>query len=291
MRGYLIVCTLFAALATLWPGLQPAAAGEQIRIGGTGASLEYSKVMARIYTEKTPGAEVTVREGLGSSGGIRAVIAGALDVAISGRPLKAKEASDGLFAVEIMKTPFGFFTSRREPVDVAASDVRQLYTHIGVPSEWFGGETVRIVLRPHSDSDLQLAGHYSEGLGDSMEAARRHSGIPIAQTDQDNAGIAENMNNSLTTGTLLQMVSENRNLRPLLIDGIAPTLETMRSGEYRFTKTLYLVHRESPSDAVRNFAAYLFSDEAVEVTGRPRTTTGICSSMSAMGPCFISPAA
>ncbi len=62
------------------------------------------------------------------------------------------------------------------------------------------------------------------------------------------------------------MVSENRKLSALRINGVAPSLETMQSGDYRYTKTLYLVHREAPNDAVRAFAAYLISDEAVAIT-------------------------
>ena len=268
MRYHLFVCALFAAVTAFSLGSLPAGAGEQLRIGGTGASLEFSRVMAQAYADRTPGTEITVYEGLGSSGSIRAVIASALDLAISGRPLKAREAGQGLVVTEILKTPFGFFTSRREPVVVEARDVARLYEHVGAESHWFGGETVRVVLRPKADSDMMLAARYFQGLGDCLEAVRLRPGIPIAQTDQENAEIAEHMVNSLTTGTLLQMVSENRNLRPILTDGIEPTVETMQSGRYPFTKPLYLVHRDAPGDAVRHFAAYLFSDEAAEITER-----------------------
>ncbi|HSF95698.1 MAG TPA: hypothetical protein VLA52_11795 [Thermohalobaculum sp.] len=149
---------------------------------------------------------------------------------------------------------------------MAAIDIPRLYEHAGVACDWFGGEVMRVVLRPHSDSDLQLAGRYFGGASETMEAARAQEGIPVAQTDQDNAEIAEQMSNSLTTGTLLQMVSEQRELWPLWIDGVAPSLETMQSGAYRYTKTLYVVHREAPDDAVRDFTAFLISDEAAAIT-------------------------
>jgi phosphate transport system substrate-binding protein len=266
MRYQFGIGALGVFVLALMMGASPALSGEGIRIGGTGASLGYTRVMGEAYMSRDPGTRVVVREGLGSSGSIRAVISGVLDIAISGRPLKEKEAVKGVIAEELLVTPFGFYTSRPEPVDIAATDVPQLYAHAGYACDWFGGEVMRIVLRPHSDSDLELAGRYFDGLSETMETARTQEGIPIAQTDQDNADIAEAMSNSLTTGTLLQMVSENRELWPLRIDGVAPSLEAMESGAYRYTKTLYLVHRGTPDDSVRAFATYLLSDEAVAIT-------------------------
>jgi len=80
--------------------------------------------------------------------------------------------------------------------------------------------------------------------------------------------IAEGIPNSLTTGTLLQMVAEQRDLRPVLLDGVEPALETMRSGAYRYTKTFYLVRRDDAGAQVRRFAAYFYSDAAAERAGQ-----------------------
>ncbi|SPJ22720.1 hypothetical protein [Palleronia abyssalis] len=70
---------------------------------------------------------VEVVEGLGSSGANRAVIAGALDVSIPGRPLKLAEKDAGLVARPLPNTAFALFTSRKEPVDIPSSRVWELY--------------------------------------------------------------------------------------------------------------------------------------------------------------------
>jgi phosphate transport system substrate-binding protein len=268
LRLYRIICGLVAAASVFLPGGVPAHADAHLHIGGTGASYEYSRIMARGFIAQNPGTEIKVHTDLGSGGGIRAVIAGALQLAFSDRPVTDAEANQGVVAIEILKTPFGFFTSRRQPVCVEPAEIVHLYEHPGCDCHWFGGEPLSIVLRPQSDSDMVLASQYFEGFAESIADARLRDGIPVAQTDQENAKLAEKLKNSLTTGTLLQMTSERRDLRPLLINEVAPTLETMRSGAYPYIKIIYLIHREHPADVVRSLTAYLHSDQAVEITRR-----------------------
>ncbi len=51
-----------------------------LKIGGTGAALGTMRILADAFTRKNPDISVEVPGSLDSSGGIKAVIAGALDV-------------------------------------------------------------------------------------------------------------------------------------------------------------------------------------------------------------------
>jgi len=59
------------------------------------------------------------------------------------------------------------------------------------------------------------------------------------------------------------MLAENRPLRIMSFDGVAPSVETLMSGEYPYSKTLYIVHAENPSPAVARFVAYLRSPAGI----------------------------
>ena len=252
----ILVRTLGAAALTVLPA---AFAAAHVAVGGTGASLAYLEAASAQFSAET-GIAVTVVPGLGSSGANRAVAQGALDVSISGRPLKDEETAAGLVGAPVFATAFGLFTSSDAAIDVASEDIWQLYGSAGMPNPYFGGEVVRIVLRPESDSDQAYAKEAFENFADAYEAVRATPGVPVAMTDQDNADLAESMENSLTTGTLLQMISEERTLRPIAIDGVLPSPAAVADGSYPYFKVFHAVHGADPSEDARAFVAFIRSE-------------------------------
>lgn len=260
---------LKSALSALVLGTMPLGAWADankpgIKVGGTGAALAFMHAAATSYGESGTEGSVEVIEGLGSSGAVRALAAGAIDVAITGRALRESETQADFVEIPLMQTPFGLFTSRRDEISILRDDVWRLYSHPGAQNVLFGNRPVRVILRPEADSDQSYAKSVFPGFEDAYELARSSDAVPIAQTDQENADLAEKLQDSLTTGTLLQMIGENRDLRPILIDGIAPTPQSVADGTYPYAKTLYVVHRKGMSPAVEAFVAYIFSDTGVQ---------------------------
>ncbi|SPJ22721.1 hypothetical protein [Palleronia abyssalis] len=132
-----------------------------------------------------------------------------------------------------------------------------------MPNDLFGDQPVRVILRAEADSDQAFAKASFDGFEAAYEAARSVPGVPLAQTDQDNADLAEKLPNSVTTGTLLQMISEGRDLRPVSIDGVLPSPQTIRSAEYPYVKTFYVVHRPDAAADVAAYVDYLFSPPGI----------------------------
>lgn len=84
-----IVVFFGCALAT-----GPSAAQDTLRVGGTGSAIGMLQQVGAEFTAAT-GIKIDVVHSLGSSGAIRAVVDGMLDIAVSARPLKADEAAAG----------------------------------------------------------------------------------------------------------------------------------------------------------------------------------------------------
>jgi len=163
-------------------------AAEILRIGGTGASTGMSRVVGAAYSQQSGVAAVEVVESLGSSGGIRAVIAGAIDISFSSRPLKEKEQGKGVVASPILRTPFVAVTSHPHPGELRAAEFADYYARAN--SKWADGAPVKIILRPKSESDTKLMAKFFPGMAEAIEAARVRGEVPVAQTDQDNATMA-----------------------------------------------------------------------------------------------------
>ena len=70
-------------------------AEESLRIGGTGAALGTINLLANAYSEINPDTSVEVLPSLGSGGGIKALIGGRIDIALSTRPASKEELDHG----------------------------------------------------------------------------------------------------------------------------------------------------------------------------------------------------
>src|SRR5690242_18866657 len=112
------------------------ARGETLRVGGTGAAMQMLRQLGAAFTAHDTGTTVEVMPSLGSTGGIAAVADGALDFAVSGRPLKPAEANT-LEATVLATTPFGLASSNRQPGNIKSADVAAFYQDVA--SVWPDG--------------------------------------------------------------------------------------------------------------------------------------------------------
>lgn len=250
---------LVALVSAFW---SQGAAAQALRMGGTGAASELMRHLGQAFAAEHGDATVQIVPGMGSSGGIRAVGQGAIDIAVSARSLKKKEAAGGLTERHFSDTPFVLATSHKSPNGLRAAELPTLFS---TPKPtWADGAPLRVILRPRSESDTALLGKLFPGLGAAMEAARQRHDIPVAATDQDNAEIAQSIPGSLIGIAYTQLLLEERNLRPVKLDGVAPTIENVENGSYRYRKAFFLVYREQGSPQVSDFLAFLKSSEGAK---------------------------
>lgn len=249
-------CCIAAAASILGLLAAGAAEAQVVRIGGTGTATALMQSLGKAYAD---GGEerIVVIPSLGTNGAIRAVIDGALDVAVSARPPTPKEEAAGLVTLAAMKTPFGLVSSRKNPPGLGKNDIAALFN--SERATWPDGFPLRLVLRPRSESDTALVGAFFPGMREAIERARARADIPVAATDQANADLAERLEGSLTGATLTQIKMEARPLSFVDIDGAKPTLENLETGAYPYAKTLYLIALKSRRADLETFDAFLRS--------------------------------
>jgi phosphate transport system substrate-binding protein len=256
-REILVASALLAGCCTSIARAEPA----QLRLAGTGSSTELLNRLAAAFQSQS-GARVDVIVGLGSSGALRAMQDGAIDVAVSGRPLKPDERK-GLTVALTVSTPFVFVTSKPNPSDLTVAAVVNAFQR--TDAQWHDGTPIKVLLRTRSESDTLLMGQLFPGLADAIETARKRADIPIAATDQDNADLAEQIPGSLTGSTLTQILLEKRRLHVVPIDGIAPNIATLKNGAYRYRKPLFFIIGAKPSPLADRFLQFIQSSEGQQI--------------------------
>ncbi len=247
----------------LWP---TAGLATTLKIGGTGAALGTARILADAFTRRNPDISIEVPGSLGSRGGIKAAIAGALDVGLSSRPLKSKERQAGARQIHYARTPFVLVTSARDsnPSPALSSpDLVEIFS--GAPAYWGDGTPIRIILRNQRDTSTRLLISAFEGMHAALAKARAIPGIPVAPTEQDNMDLAESLAGSLTTASLTALLAENRPLTPIAIDGVAPTLDNLANGSYRFSKSFYMVTGPEISRPARAFIQFVLSADGAAI--------------------------
>jgi phosphate transport system substrate-binding protein len=238
----------------------------ELKIGGTGNALGTMTLVAQAYMTANPTASVTVLPSIGSSGAIKAVPNGAIDMGLSARPLKASEAQSGIVAVEYARSLSVFAVAKSSNIEsITTNQLIEIYN--GQLSHWPDGSLVRPIMRQLGDDNTKQQMALSPALAKAIEIAGTRRGLPVAYTDQDAVSKMEAIPGSLGVTTLAQILSENCTLRALTFNGVEPTIENLRAGLYprELTKHFYLILPAEPSAEAQSFIRFLKSEEGEQI--------------------------
>jgi phosphate transport system substrate-binding protein len=225
-------------------------------IGGTGSGLAPMQRTAEMLK-----AEVRFVPNLGSGGGIKALMAGALDMALVARGLTDAERAAGLEDRILFRTPYVWAVQHAVPLQRATlSELAALYA--GRVERWPNGENVRLVLRPESDGDTQFMRGVHPELAQALALAAKRPGMRIAMTDDDAVADIERIAGALGLTTLAMVHAQGRQVRVLELDGVVPGTGTLWDGRYRHAKTVHLITRATQSAAVQSTLRLLWGAKA-----------------------------
>ena len=147
---YLVLLSACLVVANTARAAKTDATAAVVRIGGTGTALGTMQRLVDVFRKIRPQADFVIVPSLGSGGGIKALRAGAIDVAVISRPLKEKERGPDITAVEYARTPLVF--AMAEPAVLLTLTVPELVSiYAGERKTWPNGRPLRLVLRPESE--------------------------------------------------------------------------------------------------------------------------------------------
>lgn len=247
-----------------------AAAGESLRIGGSGSTLGTARALGAHFVRENPEIGVQILPNLGSAGALKALAAGQLEIALVSRmpavpALKPEELALGLKAFEYGRTPFVLVTSRTDLNSITLADAVEIVA--GNKTRWPDGNRIRFVLRPPASIDAALLASMSPAMRDAQLAARNRDGMIIGINDQAATSEIERLPGGFGTSTLSLVRSETRKLNVLALDGVVPSPTSLADGSYRHMKVFYAVSRTEHPVAVGRFLELLRSATGHRILG------------------------
>ncbi len=238
---------------------------EEINVGGTGIALGTMQRLAEAFNAKNPGVVVKVLPSLGSGGGIKALLGGAIDLALSARPLKEEERAAGAQAVTYANTPYVFAVQSKNPATgVTKQDLVNFYST--AQSQWPDGKRVRLVLREANDHATLLVKSISPQISAALTQAEQRHGIVFVMSDQEAAREIEALDGGFGGTALALILSEKRALKPLNFEGVAPTVANLANGTYPFSSSLLMVTKTGKQKAsVERFIKFVQSPAGAKI--------------------------
>lgn len=252
------LCRTLGLLATLAALCLPGARAEEIKIGGTGNALGTMRLLADAFSKKYPQIRVTVLASLGSSGAIKAVPKGAVDIGLTSRALSDEELSSGAQATEYARSATVLAVSTKSTVTaITRQQIADIYS--GKLADWPDGTRIRPVLRQPGDDNTTQIKRLSPLIEKALIDAEQRPGLAFAVTDQEAADKIESIPGAIGVTTLALIRSEGRALRALKLDGIDPTTANGAAGNYPIIKRFFFITRPSPSATVKQFIDFVGS--------------------------------
>jgi phosphate transport system substrate-binding protein len=199
-----------------------------------------------------------IAPGLGSGGARRALLGGALDLAVTSKPGNAVERTEGTVPYRYGSAPFLVAVAQSNPVtNLSTRELVEIYG--GTITSWPNGQRLRVILRPETEPDTEVLKSISSDMERALKAAHSREGMMLAVTEQDSAKAIETVPGAIGISGLASVLAEKRAMKGVSINGRPPSVKAIADGTYPWFKTYYLLTKREPSASSRLFLEFVLS--------------------------------
>jgi phosphate transport system substrate-binding protein len=253
----------------LWIGAGALWAQEKIVVGGSGGIFDEVKEIAEIYSAKNPSQKIEImKESMATGGTIDATKAGRLAIGLVGGSLNDEEKGKLVYR-PVGRVPLGIGVHKVLPVsNLSDSQVCDIFS--GKIKSWKevgGGDGKIVVLTVIKKNDV-----LGEGMRRQMACFRDLTVTPESITLNRSLELQEAINQRPGTVGVVTVTANMNEIRPNLkavpISGVAPSLETVQGGKYRYFHDYGVVTVGEPQGPTKRFLDFLASPESQKIFAR-----------------------
>lgn len=261
MKTKLILPIFFLALLSSLGG-GATAQEAPIIAAGSGVNLAITKILAQAYMKARPDTVIEVPGSIGSKGAIVAVVDGGIALGLISRPLKAEEEAKGLVAVPYASTPV-VIAANQSVKDEALTSPELVDIFRGTKKRWNDGREIIVQTREPFDSGMQILEKSIPGFKEAYAESQKEKRWIVYFTDQESNQALSKTADAVGVTDLGMIMTEKLSVKPLKLDGVTPSPETLASGAYPLKRTLFLLHRaDGLPEKAAAFKAFLYTPEA-----------------------------
>lgn len=242
-------------------------AGDTIRINGSGSALDMMKPMIAAYQKSSKNVRIIMEKPLGSSGAVKALMAGALDLVLSSKPLKPEEVAKGVQQQVYGTTPLVFITEKNiRKSNVTTKELEEIYA--GKFTTWPNGESVRLILRPSEDVDSKIIATLSPEMAHAINNARTRPGMLVAVTDPESYAAVSKTAGALGATGMTSIITEKLAVTSLVLNGVIASPQTLANGSYPLAKEISIVTTQKTSPGVNKLISFMLSPQGRAIAAK-----------------------
>ena len=234
-------------------------------LAGSGANLPLVRLLARSFQKSRPGVLIEVPPSIGSAGGVRAAASAAVTIGLISRPLQESEKGLGLTVRNYARTPvvIGVHHSVAEEA-ITSRELLDIYR--GTKRSWKNGRDIVVLTREPGDSSIEVLVNLIPGFGEVYQESQRARRWTTLYRDQGMNETLGTTADAIGLSDLGALTVEGHPIKPLKLNGVAPTLKNLENGSYPLYKNLYLVFvKERLPPVAAEFISFTRSREARKI--------------------------
>lgn len=253
---YAIILVYVLALSGC--GAKQAASSQiSIKMAGSGTISNITKEIAKVYMEKNKDVSIVVEQ-TSSGEGIKAAGDGSIDIGMTSRALTEDEKKTGLIEHVIAYDALGVIVNKNNPVSQLSLDqLKGIYE--GRIKNWkeVGG----------NDGPINAATRV-EGMGsrstmdDVLKIDKEDSSLKIIENNDDVLPYVLKNENAIA---YISMGYLNDSVKVLMLGGAIPSVNAVKSREYKLSRNLYLVTKKDMNPDVEQFIEFIMTDSGQKV--------------------------
>lgn len=254
LRAMATAALLLAGVALLASGCGPK--NVTIQMNGSTSVQPLADELIKVYMQKNPHVKITYA-GTGSGSGIKAAQEGTHDIGTSSRELKPEEKTVKEFKIAV--DGIAIVVHPSNPVSgLSVEQVKKIFA--GEITNWkdVGGPDAPITVVTREDGSgtrgafTEIVMHETPIKADAVVQTSTGAVITAVASDQNAIGY-------------VSLGSVNNTVKALPINGVAPSVETVKSGEYKIQRPFLFLTKEEPKGEVKKFIDFVLSAEGQQI--------------------------
>lgn len=251
--GLLVILIIIIAVLTFGTGSNY----DRIEIAGSTSVQPVAEKLAEKYMEEHPNVRVDVMGG-GSGLGIRSVSQDIIAIGTSSKALKTSE-KDGLIEYPIGREGIVVAVNTNNPVNsLSKNQLKDIFS--GNITNWkeVGGIDAKINLVIREDGSGTRS-----AFEDLVMNKTKVKSDAIVQTSTESIKVAVKQDpNAIGYISLAHMTPD---VKALKIDGVSPSIETIKDGTYKLQRPFLFVTNGEPKGPVKEFIDWCLGPEGQEI--------------------------
>ncbi len=247
---------------------------ETINVVGSTSVSVVAEELGKEFSKSSP--EVTVDvQGVGSTAGINSIIDGTADIGMSSRNLEEDEKNENINEHIIAYDGIVVAVNPKNSVkDLDIDSVKGIFS--GEITNWkeVGGEDEEIlVVSREEGSGTRGAFEEITGLEEKDDEGNEKSLVrEDALIAEGNGAVLANVAGKENSIGYISLSYLDDSVKGLSIDGIEPTVENIKSEEYKISRPFLMLTKDDKNELANKFVEFVLSDEGQKIVGENQIT-------------------